>query len=101
MHAILPWFYFHVKAALRTSIGTENMADPLGIIGLIGVATQIVQIGVNFGLDWKDAPADVKSFRSELQTLKSTLSEVHTNIILNQDFLRCIPWTAFHNTLTV
>jgi hypothetical protein len=67
------------------------MADPFGIVGVLGVATQITQIGVQFGLDWKDAPADAKSFRAELQALKTVLSETNTNIILNQDFV-----DAFH-----
>ncbi|RYP14662.1 hypothetical protein DL765_006228 [Monosporascus sp. GIB2] len=43
------------------------MVDPFGIIGVIGVACQIVQMGIRFELDWKDAPADVKSFMAELQ----------------------------------
>lgn len=63
------------------------MADPLGIIGVIGVAIQITQLGVQFGLDWKDAPDDAKSFMAELQALKNALSEPNMNIILNQDFI--------------
>jgi len=41
---------------------------------------------VQFGLDWKDAPKDVKNFMTELQSLKTTLSETNTNILLNPDF---------------
>ena len=67
------------------------MADPFGIIGVIGVAGQIIKIGVNFGLDWKDAPEDARSFQAELQALKTVLSETNTNIFLNQDFV-----DAFH-----
>ncbi|KAF5697455.1 hypothetical protein FMUND_15405 [Fusarium mundagurra] len=67
------------------------MADPFSIIGVIGVAGQIIQIGIQFGLDWKDAPTEVKSFMTELQALKTTLSETNTNTALNQDFL-----DAFH-----
>jgi len=67
------------------------MAEPLAIIGVIGVAAQIIQIGVQSGLDWKDAPDDAKSFVAELQALKTALSETHTNIIVNQDFV-----DAFH-----
>jgi hypothetical protein len=62
------------------------MADPFGILGLIGVATQIIQIGVNFGLNRKDAPADAKSFVLELQALISVLSETQKNILDNRDF---------------
>src|SRR6266480_5156001 len=63
------------------------MADPFGIIGVIGVAAQIIQIGVQFGLDWKDAPADVRSFMTELQALKTALSEANANIALNEHFI--------------
>jgi hypothetical protein len=31
------------------------MADPFGIIGVIGVVAQLIQTTVQFGLDWKDA----------------------------------------------
>ncbi|KAH6693786.1 hypothetical protein F5X68DRAFT_258632 [Plectosphaerella plurivora] len=62
------------------------MADPLGIIGVIAVAGQILSLTVKLGLDWKDAPEDAKSFLNEIQTLKTVLSETHTNIIVNEDF---------------
>lgn len=63
------------------------MADPFGIIGVIGAAARIIQVVVQFGLDWKDAPAEVRSFVTELQTLKTVLSETNTNIILDPDFV--------------
>jgi hypothetical protein len=66
------------------------MADPFsigaGIVGVIGLAIQITQVVVQFGLDWKHAPADVKNFMAELGTLKTVLSETNTNILLNPDF---------------
>ena len=62
------------------------MADPASVIGVIGVAAQIIQLSVQFGLDWKEAPAEAKSFIHELQSLKNVLSETYTNIILNPDF---------------
>ncbi|KAF5005581.1 hypothetical protein FDECE_7988 [Fusarium decemcellulare] len=62
------------------------MADPLGIIGLIGVAAQLTQKLVELGLDWKDAPTEVKTFATELQLLKTVLSEANFNIILSSDF---------------
>jgi len=57
-----------------------------GVVGVIGLAIQITQVVVQFGLDWKDAPHDVKTFLAELQTLKATLSETNTNLLLNPDF---------------
>jgi hypothetical protein len=57
-----------------------------GIIGVIGLTIQITQVAVQFGLDWKDAPHDVKIFLAELQALKTVLSETNTNILLNPDF---------------
>lgn len=66
------------------------MADPFGtgagIVGIIGLAIQITQVVVQFGMDWKDAPDDVKAFMAELGTLKTVLSETNTNILLNPDF---------------
>jgi hypothetical protein len=66
------------------------MTDPFsigaGIVGVIGLAIQITQVVVQLGLDWKDAPHDVKSFLVELQTLNTVLSVTNTNIILNPDF---------------
>ncbi|RYP50236.1 hypothetical protein DL769_010976 [Monosporascus sp. CRB-8-3] len=62
------------------------MADPFGIIGVIGVAGQIIQIGVQFGLDWKEAPDDARSLKVQLQALQTILYETNTNILLNKDF---------------
>ena len=64
------------------------MADPFSIGGgiVIGLAIQITQIVVQLGLNWKDASADVKMFMAEIQTLRTTLSESNTIIILNPDF---------------
>jgi hypothetical protein len=62
------------------------MADALGIIGVIGVAGQILQLTVKFGLDWKDAPEDAKLFLKDIQTLKTVLSETHSNILIDGDF---------------
>ncbi|KAL6251161.1 hypothetical protein RBB50_001369 [Rhinocladiella similis] len=62
------------------------MADPLGIVGVIGVATQIIQLGVQFGLDWNDAPADTQSFIAELEVLIIVLSETKKIIVDNQEF---------------
>jgi hypothetical protein len=62
------------------------MAEAFGIVGVIRLAIQVTQVVVQFGLDWKDAPADVKNFMAELGTLKTVLSETNTNILLNPDF---------------
>lgn len=62
------------------------MADPFGIMGVIGVAGQIIQLAIKLGLDWKDAPVDAKSFLTEIRALKTVLSETNMNILLNDDF---------------
>ncbi|KZL79970.1 ankyrin repeat protein [Colletotrichum incanum] len=62
------------------------MADPLGIIGVIGVTGQLTNAVFKLGLDWKDAPQEVRKFMDELESLKTILSETNANIILNQDF---------------
>lgn len=63
------------------------MAEPFEIIGVIGVAGQIVQMIVQLGFDWKDAPSDTKAFLLELQALKTVLSETHMNLVLNKEFV--------------
>ncbi|KFZ13947.1 hypothetical protein V501_03464, partial [Pseudogymnoascus sp. VKM F-4519 (FW-2642)] len=66
------------------------MAEPFGtgagIVGVISLAIQITQVVVQFGMDWKYAPDNIKTFMAELGTLKTVLSETNTNIILNPDF---------------
>jgi hypothetical protein len=34
------------------------MAESLGVTGVIGVEVQLVQLGTELGLFWKDAPAE-------------------------------------------
>ncbi|KAK4442326.1 ankyrin repeat-containing domain protein [Podospora aff. communis PSN243] len=67
------------------------MAEPLGIIGVIGVASQIIGFAINSGLDWKEAPDDVRGFLAELAGLKTVLAESATNLARNEDFKN-----AFH-----
>src|ERR1700742_1108793 len=62
------------------------MADPFGIVGIISLTVQITQVVIQFGLDWKDAPHEAKTFLAELQTLKTVLSETNTNLLINSDF---------------
>ncbi|CAM1505018.1 Fc.00g106550.m01.CDS01 [Cosmosporella sp. VM-42] len=57
-----------------------------GVVGCIGLAIQIGQVVVQFGLDWKDAPHEAKSFLAELDALKTVLSETNTNILLSPGF---------------
>lgn len=68
----------------------SQMADPFtigtGIVGVISLAMEVLQVTIQFGLDWKDAPRDIKTFKAELQTLKTILLETHDNLILNPDF---------------
>ncbi|KAH7007605.1 hypothetical protein EDB80DRAFT_718891 [Ilyonectria destructans] len=59
------------------------MADPFSIIGLVGVATQLIELLGEFGQDWKDAPTDAKSFKLELEALSTVLSELDRNILCN------------------
>ena len=73
------------------------MADPLGIVGVLGVVAQIIQVSFQFGRDWKNAPDDAKNFIVELQILKTALSETYTNIIVNEDFQKA--FDGRHSTL--
>ena len=51
-----------------------------GIVGVLGLTIQITQVVVQFGLDWKHAPSNVTDFMRELQSLKTVLSEMRTNL---------------------
>jgi len=62
------------------------MADPLGIVGLVAVVAQIIRASAQFGQDWRNAPDDAKAFIAELRTLKTALSETHTNIVVDRNF---------------
>ncbi|KAL2672649.1 hypothetical protein Neosp_013363 [[Neocosmospora] mangrovei] len=62
------------------------MADPFSIIGLLGVAAQVIEIALDFGSDWKDVPEDTRALISELQGLKAVLSVTHINMLIHDDF---------------
>jgi hypothetical protein len=65
---------------------TELFGIGAGIVGVISLAIQIMQMAVQFGLDWKDTLENVKSFMTEFQILKTVLSKINTNIFFNLDF---------------
>jgi hypothetical protein len=64
----------------------EAFGTGAGVVGVISLAIQITQVVIQFGMDWKDAPDNVKTFMAELGTLKTVLSETNSNILLNSDF---------------
>ena len=69
----------------------EAFGTGAGIVGVISLLVQISQVVVKFGMDWKDAPDNVKAFMAELGTLKTVLSETNTNIVLNPVFEAAFP----------
>ncbi|PHH75993.1 hypothetical protein CDD80_1894 [Ophiocordyceps camponoti-rufipedis] len=64
------------------------MADPFSILGVIGAATKLIKTASDLCIDFKDAPAEARSFIRELQDLKTVLSETHTNLLMNADFVQ-------------
>ena len=74
--------YQKQKEGIQSCYRLENATPEFKYIA-ISLAIQITQVGVQFGMDWKDAPDNVKTFMAELGTLKTVLSETHTNILLN------------------
>ena len=62
------------------------MADPCGIIGVLAVVGQIISLTVQFGLDWKDAPTEARSFVAELQVLQTVIFDTNRNIEYYRDF---------------
>ena len=63
----------------------EAIGVASGVFGILSFTIQITQVIVNFGLDWKDAPKEAKDLMSELQSLKTVLSETQANLLLNPD----------------
>jgi hypothetical protein len=64
----------------------EAFGTGAGVVGVISLAIQITQVVIQFRMDWKDIPDNVKTFMAELGTLKTVLSETNSNILLNLDF---------------
>ncbi|KAH8587728.1 WD40-repeat-containing domain protein [Bisporella sp. PMI_857] len=66
------------------------MADPFGIgagiVGVLDLSLQITQVVIEFRLNWKDAPDNVREFMTELGTLETVLFGAKNNIILNPGF---------------
>jgi hypothetical protein len=62
------------------------MVEPLGIVGVIGVAAQLIQTSSKLYCNFKDAPADARNFILELQNLKTTLAETDKNVTSNPEF---------------
>jgi hypothetical protein len=66
------------------------MADPFslatGIVGILSFAAQITEVLVTFGLDWKDAPKDIQTFQTELQSLQVILLDINKRLIQNPEF---------------
>jgi hypothetical protein len=67
------------------------MTDPFtigaSVVGVAGVAIQIVQLVTQFCRDWKDAPADVRTFIDDLQVLAQTLLAINANILKDTTFI--------------
>lgn len=62
------------------------MADPFGIIGLTGIAGQVIQASVQLCLSWKSAPVDTRNFLLELSNLKTALEALDKIVGSNSEF---------------
>jgi hypothetical protein len=64
------------------------MADPFGtgagIVGVISLAIQITQVAVQFGMDWKDAPDDIKVLWINFPILVSCMGLVSLLLLLRR-----------------
>lgn len=87
----------HASGTYITTVGYERankMAEPTALIGVIGVAVQLLEIaGKLYGAysNWKGVPEEARKFILELQTLRIVLAELHRNCISNPEFAK-----AFH-----
>lgn len=66
------------------------MGDPFsvgaGVVGVLSLTIQISRLIWEFGLDWKDAPKDIKNLMLEVQGLQITLSDIQKRLISNPSF---------------
>ncbi|KAL0942303.1 uncharacterized protein CTRU02_200189 [Colletotrichum truncatum] len=62
------------------------MAEPFELLGLIGVILQIFETGAKYGLNWEEAPKEARAFKTELESLRTVLSETNANLVLNAGF---------------
>jgi hypothetical protein len=66
------------------------MSDPFslatGLVGLVGIAIQVTQVIIGFIAQRMDVPKDTNNFMLELLALKTQLSELYTNLVLNLVF---------------
>ncbi|RPA71970.1 hypothetical protein BJ508DRAFT_232015, partial [Ascobolus immersus RN42] len=56
-----------------------------GVVGVVSLGLQLSGMIHKFGLDFKDAPEEVKRILLELSTIQTILLEVQNSIISNQD----------------
>ena len=61
------------------------MVDPIGVIG---VASQLLEYTFKFYNNWKDITAETKSFIFEVQALKTTL--LYARSILLDPICKCL-----------
>jgi hypothetical protein len=57
-----------------------------GLVGLVSVEIQVTQVVIGFIAQRKDVPKDTNNFMLELLALKTYLSELYTNLVLNPVF---------------
>ncbi|KAI0430525.1 hypothetical protein F5Y09DRAFT_307452 [Xylaria sp. FL1042] len=57
-----------------------------GVVGVISLTIQVAQVAVQFGLDWKKAPDNIKRFRTGLLNLNAVLSQINSSILVNPEY---------------
>lgn len=66
------------------------MGDPFsvgaGVVGVLGLTIQISRLIWEFGLDWRNAPEDIRNFMLEIQGLQLSLTDIQTRLISNPSF---------------
>ena len=55
----------------------EAFGVAAGLIGVVSLIIEITKLATQIGLDWKDAPQDVKRSIHELENLRKIVSETH------------------------
>ncbi|KAL2843944.1 hypothetical protein BJY01DRAFT_248407 [Aspergillus pseudoustus] len=67
------------------------MVDPFSIasaiMGIAAVSCQIIQLITKFGLDWRDAPKDIRAYHAELESLDTLSKFLSTELVCNPDLI--------------
>lgn len=64
----------------------EPFSIGAGVVGVLGLTIQISRLIWEFGLDWRNAPEDIRIFMLEIQGLQLSITDIQTRLISSPFF---------------